>query len=99
MISPTDPIALFGTGLVLWNPLTPTHFHLDAGFLNLPNSLPMAEYSPLISALLEEEEDECKKPPSQELSRRYVLLFSLLTAVIAIFTAAAFHLSVLSASH
>ncbi|KAJ6585350.1 hypothetical protein B0H19DRAFT_419233 [Mycena capillaripes] len=58
----------------------------------------MAEYTPLMSAPLDDDEVECKKPPPQELSRRYILLFSTLIALMAIFAAAAFHLSVLSAT-
>ncbi|KAF7364878.1 hypothetical protein MVEN_00358200 [Mycena venus] len=57
----------------------------------------MADYTPLMSAPPDEDEVDSNKPPVQQLSQRYVLLFSLLLALVAIAAAAAFHLSVLSA--
>ncbi|KAJ7160059.1 hypothetical protein C8R46DRAFT_361876 [Mycena filopes] len=55
----------------------------------------MAEYTRLISTP-DDDETETKPKPTQELSPRYVLLFSVLVALMAISAAAAFHLSVLS---
>ncbi|KAJ7022734.1 hypothetical protein C8F04DRAFT_1310231, partial [Mycena alexandri] len=58
----------------------------------------MAEYTRLSSAPLDDDEAETKSKPTQEISPHYVLLFSVLMALIAISAAAAFHLNVLSAT-
>lgn len=58
----------------------------------------MAEYTPLMSTPPDEDEIESKES-TNELSPRYPLLFSVLVALMAIAAAAAFHLSVLSATH
>lgn len=59
----------------------------------------MAEYTPLMSAPQDDDEIETKKQV-EELSPRYVLLFSVLVALMAIAAAAAaFHLSVLGETH
>ncbi|KAJ7486202.1 hypothetical protein B0H11DRAFT_2017345 [Mycena galericulata] len=58
----------------------------------------MAEYTPLMSTSPDEYEMEPKKPAS-DLSPHHPWLFTGLVALIAIASAAAFHLSVLSAAH
>lgn len=64
----------------------------------------MTEYTPLSTSPPpdyggEDEMESKLKPTTNQLSPRYLLLFSVLMALMAISAAAAFHLSVLSATH